>query len=131
MADPLNPADVAGTTAVSGTSSPGITGKEYEPIASGEATLEDVRSELELAPELEQAGLRRVSETIELPPDVRQMGVSSHGPTQQMPTTTTVQLPISDDAIVQGLHASVFSSLRWLAEWCVKRLKKVHMHLKS
>lgn len=41
-----------------------------------------------------------------------------------------VQLPLSDDAVIRGLHAQVASSILWLASWCIRKLKKAHILLK-
>ena len=41
-----------------------------------------------------------------------------------------VELPISDEKIVSGEHASLTSSLRWLATFCVYILSKAHITLK-
>lgn len=106
--------------------------KEVEPVSSSEpATLEETVAEVELEPDMEAAGVQKISETIELPPDMKKMGVQAVGPTQPIPTAATVQLPLSDDQIVVGLHAQIISSLRWLAEWCIRKLKKAHVHLKK
>ncbi len=112
--------------------------KEVEPPAPLESTtssepvsLEETMGEMELEPDLEQAGLQKVSETIDLPPDMVKMGAQTVGMTQPVATTTTVKLPINDDQIIIGLHMKIYSSLRWLAEWCLKKLKKAHIHLKK
>ena len=121
--------DIASESSVSG--STGLQ-KEQEPISSPEtATLEEVGTDIELEPELEALGVSKHSETIELPPDIARMGVYATGSTQPVITAGTVQLPLTDDQIIVGLHAQIISSLRWLAEWCIKQLKKAHIHLKS
>lgn len=105
--------------------------KEQEPLIPPEAgPIEEVIGEVEVAPELERIGVEKRGETIKLPPDVRKMGVKAVGPTQPATTTTTIPLPLTDDQIVVGLHAKIISSLRWLAEWCIRQLKKAHYHLK-
>lgn len=106
--------------------------KEQEPFPGGEgSTLEEVGAEIELSPELEKAGLEKFRETIELPPDVRKMGVQAVGPSQPVTPATTINLPLTDDQILVGLHAQIITSLRWLAEWCIRRLKQIHVHLKK
>ena len=80
--------------------------------------------------------MTKFSDTIELPPDVKKLGVTHTGPSVPItPVTTTVlpsvALPISDNQVVAGLHAQVVSALRWLAEWCMRRLKKAHIALKE
>ncbi len=104
--------------------------KEVEPLSTSETPLiEETLTEVELEPEVEAAGIEKTSETIELPPDVQQMGVEAVGPAQPHGTGATVKLPLNDAQIVQGLHAQILTSLRWLAEWCLRQLKKAHIHL--
>lgn len=106
--------------------------KEQEPLSIGESVvMKESVADVEVSPELERAGVVKRSETIDLPPDVKAMGVSAAGPAQPVIYTGAVQLPLTDDQIIVGLHAQILSSLRWLAEWCVRQLKKVHTHLKT
>ena len=104
--------------------------KEQEPLGSlDEGTVEEVLSDVEITPELEQSGVVGHKETIDLPPDVKGMGVEAVGPAQPVMTTGTTNLPLTDNQIAQGLKARILSSIRWLAEWCVRQLKKAHVHL--
>lgn len=106
--------------------------KEQEPFSGNEsAALEQGSAEVELTPELEKAGVVAHHDNVRVSPEVQQMGVETMGPTQPVIYTGAVQLPLTDDQIVVGLHAQILSSLRWLAEWCIKRLKQVHVHLKN
>lgn len=107
--------------------------KEHElPVKSEENQIEEVVEDIELEPDLERLGIEKTSEAVTLPPEVRQMGVTATGPAQPVQTsTTTVKLPLSDNLVLVGLHASILSSLRWLAEWCIRQLKKAHIHLKK
>jgi hypothetical protein len=95
--------------------------------------LQDVGGhEIELPKEVSQAGVRIQPTTIPIPPAVAQMGVRPAGnniPVAQ--PTPSVALPITDDQIAAGLHESVVHSWRWLSEWCVKRLKQIHMAIQS
>lgn len=105
--------------------------KETEPIPGGEAPqLEEIVADVELEPEVEAAGVEKKSETVTLPPDVKKMGVAPVGPSQPVSTAPKVKLPLTDDQISTGLHAQIISSLRWLAEWCIRQLKKAHFHLR-
>lgn len=109
-------------------------GKEQEAIKITAA--EEVASisvEATLPEEVEKAGVEIVKETIELPPDVKKLGVTTTGPSVSVVTTTIPQipLPISDQQVVVGLHAQLLSSLRWLAIWCIRKLKKAHIALKK
>ena len=123
------------TTAVSTpttVSQVGIPQKESEPAPKPETGQKESQlTDIELAPELEAAGVEKLSETIELPPDIAGMGVQTVGPSQPVTTTQTTSLPLTDDQIVQGLHVKIALSLRWLAQWCIRQLKVVHIHLKK
>ncbi|MBI4999276.1 hypothetical protein HZB97_00710 [Candidatus Gottesmanbacteria bacterium] len=109
----------------------GIGTKEKEFLAQQEeAALEEVRKELEIAPEVEKAGVEVQKEEIELPPPLPKMGVAQTG--AELPVSApAISLPLTDDKIVGGLAASIWASLRWLAEWCLKQLKKAHVKLKK
>jgi len=105
--------------------------KEVELPGSVEtAAIEEAVADIELEPEVEASGIEKRSETINLPPDVKQMGVEAVGPAQPHGSGTSVKLPLGDDQIVQGLHVQIVSSLRWLVEWCIRQLKKAHLHLR-
>lgn len=110
-------------------------GKEQEvvKIIAPEAVSE-ISHEVSLPQEVEKAGVEIIKETIELPPDVKKLGVTTTGPSTPVAAATTtlqVTLPISDQQVVAGLHAQILSSLRWLAIWCVRKLKKAHIALKK
>ena len=110
--------------------------KEQEPIAVPKTeVIGHETSEVEIPPEVERAGVTKLSDTIELPPDLKKLGVTHTGPSVPItPVTTTVlpqvTLPITNTQVVAGLHAQVISALRWLAEWCIRKLKKAHVALK-
>lgn len=101
-------------------------GKELEP-----ATIKDVSSakEIELPKEVASAGVKVQPTTVQLPQAVAQMGVTPVGQTV-MPQAPAVALPLTDDQIVLGLKQSITSSWRWLAEFCVRRLKQIHVTIK-
>ncbi len=93
-------------------------------------TITDVSGkELELPREVASAGGGGHPTSVPIPPSVASLGVKPAGQNIVPPVTQTVVLPISDDQIVQGLHQSVVSSWRWLSEWCVRRLKQIHIAL--
>ncbi len=116
MDDPLkNPIPQSGSVTI---------GKEFEP-----ATIKDVSGqEMELPKEVAAAGVKVQPTTVQLPQAVTQMGVTPVG--AAAPPPTTVALPLTDDQIAQGLKLSIASSWRWLAEFCVRRLKQLHMAVK-
>ena len=106
--------------------------KESEIIASvKEAKVEEISKDAELKKDVADAGVEKIHGVIELPPDVKKLGVTLSG--SQAPvvsTTTPVSLPISDDKIFKGTNAPITSALKWLAVWCLKRLKSAHLILK-
>lgn len=110
-------------------------GKEHEPV-SASVNMEAIGlPEEAITDEVKEMGVEVYPETIEVPPALQKLGVSASGPSQTVvhqgaSGTTTIALPISDDQVVKGLHASIASSLRWLAEWCVRQLKEGHVALK-
>ncbi len=112
----------------------GSTGaKEVEPLVSPHEGVQEISSEIEVSPEVEQAGVKGFRETIELPPDVKKLGVTpaSQPLASLPPSLPQVTLPLSDSAVVTGLHASLLAAIRWLATWCIKKLKKAHIALKT
>ena len=109
----------------------GLTGKEKElggPVA--EAPFRPVGVETEVSPEVASSGVRTRPTSIPIPPSVSQLGVKPAG--QNVPAAApAVTLPLSDDQIAQGLKQGVWSSWRWLAQWCVRKLKQMHMGFKN
>lgn len=109
-------------------------GKEKEPIKTGNTELvSETTGDAELAPEMEKAGVIQFKETIELPPDMKKLGLGPAGasvPFTSLTAIPPVVLPISDQQVVTGLQANVSSAIKWLATWCVKKLKKAHVALK-
>jgi len=63
-------------------------------------------------PELKKAGLRTIDNT-SLDPKHR------------------VELPLSDEKVMEGLHKPITSSYRWLAEFALFMLKQAHLSLKK
>lgn len=49
---------------------------------------------------------------------VKQVGMGAGGP-----TNPKITIPLTDDQIKLGLHHKVWEAIRWLAEWCVRRMK--------
>ena len=104
--------------------------KESEPLA-GKEEIKEALPEVEVSKEISQAGVKPITETIELPPDIKHLGVSATGTAIPVVTALpSVKLPISDQKVVQGLHRPISDALRWLAVWCLKKLRKAHLALK-
>lgn len=102
--------------------------KETEPAMMKNDGMRDaVGQETSVPKEVLSAGVRVRPTSIPIPSPVAKMGVKPAGQNIPVQTTTTIVLPLTDDQIVVGLHQSVTNSLRWLAEWCVRRLKQAHI----
>lgn len=106
--------------------------KELEPsVSSVEVNgLQEVGKDVDLPKEVAATGVRISPTTVQVPPPVAQLGVQ---PVAAPPAVApvTVVLPLSDEQIAQGLHQGLASSWRWVAEWCVRRLKQAHLALRS
>jgi hypothetical protein len=106
------------------------TNKEQETGMVTDVPFRPAGEETEVSPEVVASGVKVQPTTIPIPSAVSAMGVRPAG--QNIPPADpAVSLPLSDDQIAQGLKQSVWSSWRWLAQWCIRRLKQVHMGLKS
>lgn len=104
--------------------------KEQETGMGAEESFRPAGQEIEISPEVASSGVKVQPTSIPIPPPVQQMGVAPAG--QNVPAAApAVTLPLSDDQIALGLKQSIWSSWRWLAQWCVRRLKQLHMGLKS
>lgn len=104
--------------------------KEQETGRVTEASFRPTAQETELSPEVVSSGVAVRPTAIPISPPVSQLGVKPAG--QNIPAPVpAVTLPLSDDQIAQGLKQSIWSSWRWLAQWCVRKLKQVHMGLKN
>ena len=90
----------------------------------------EVGQEMPLAPEVVTAGVTIHPTTVHIPIPVAQLGVRATGPAAPTSDVSTIVLPLTDDQIANGLHQSILSSWRWLAEWCTKQLKQAHFMLK-
>lgn len=112
--------------------SPGSGGaKEMEQRPTVESPgIEEVK-ELQVPKEV-ASHITQANDTIELPPDLTKIGVQPSAPEMSVtsPTQSGPDLPLSDDQIGQGLSEKPTSSFKWLAEWCLKQLKRMHMHIK-
>lgn len=101
--------------------------KESEPLPSPEAYLKEV---VEHQPQEEvREYVRLKAESIELPPDLKKIGAQSSQSTS-FPTYQNIKLPLADDRIIPGLHASITSSFRWLATLAMYILRHAHLALK-
>jgi hypothetical protein len=103
--------------------------KEAEPILKSSETTQ-LQEAIEHEPIKEvKSFVHPKAETIKLPPDLKMLGLQPVSNTQ-FQSYQNIKLPISDDKIIQGLHAPVSSSLRWLATLAVYILRLGHLRLK-
>lgn len=112
----------------------GMSTKEKETSSPGgiEAPgLKEIGREAPLPSEVASAGVTGQFTSVSLPSAVQQLGIKPVGDTGVQAGAAAVSLPLTDDQIAQGLHQSIASSWRWLAQWCVRRLKQVHLALKK
>lgn len=105
--------------------------KEVVRVSNAESFLDETEKSVEISPELEKSGVQKVSGEVVIPPQLKQMGVQHAGPTAPVSSQVSVSLPITDDQVLKGLHANIFDAFRWLAVWCVRRLKMAHLALKN
>jgi hypothetical protein len=116
------------------TSPSGGVAKEVEAIRSvpQEApTITEVGQEMPLSPDVSHVGVSIHPTTVEIPKTVQQLGVKPVGHTAPVTLAPTVVLPLTDEKIAEGLHQSITSSWRWLAQWCVRRLKELHLAIRA
>jgi hypothetical protein len=86
--------------------------------------------EVGIPKEVASAGVRIHPTTVPIPPRVSRMGVKPAGSNIPVQTATAVVLPLSDDVIAAGLGQGVNSSWRWFSEWCLRRMKQLHVIVK-
>lgn len=70
------------------------------------------------------------TDKIQLDPELKKAGVQQV-PQNNIPPYLNIQLPISDEKILRGLHQPPSSSLRWLSALAMYLLAKVHIQLKT
>jgi len=123
--NPINQSNT-NTQAIGGSVS-GVGGKEQAPefVPSSELPLRPAAPEVMLPKEVVSVGVKVTPTTVQIPLPVSQMGVTPAGPNAPVAQTTTVVLPLTDDQIALGLKQGVSNSVRWLAEWCVRQVKRI------
>lgn len=107
--------------------------KEKEaPRSNASEIVQEVGKQVEIPSEVEKAGVIHYKESVEIPPDVTKMGLTPTGTNvpvvSQIPQVT---LPVSDQIVYQGLHTDFTNAIKWLAVWCMKKLKTAHLALKK
>ncbi len=109
-------------------------GKEREVIGfqSPDLPIRDTHgAEFELPREIEAVGVKVQPTIVPVPSAVAQLGITAVGANSPPATGQAVVLPLTDEQIAQALHKDIKSSARWLAEWCIKRLKELHIVVKE
>lgn len=113
-----------------------VGGKEIEPKPpqnkTQEASLYMESSEVEPSVEDEEVSnyVEIEKKEIELHPDLKKAGLQAVQSSSLDPKHN-VQLPISDEKVIQGLEKPVTSSWRWLAELSLFLLRQAHLTLKK
>lgn len=110
--------------------SPGSINKELGPAPKSEPVIREKSDHVELSKETESIGMRVHKDQIQVAKELQDIGVYETGTSAKMPTNPRVKLPIPDTEVEKGLHQKIYSSVRWLAEWCIFQLKRAHMTLK-
>lgn len=86
--------------------------------------LKEIGHDMEISPEVERVGVKMHPQTVQLPQKLVGAGVVAVGQTQPL-TKPSIVLPLDDEKIAEGLKQGVTSSWRWLAEWCLRKLKGI------
>lgn len=144
LRDRMNIMDTLPTPASSGNTSThanttpqstgGISSKEKEEFGAGVSEapgLKEFGREAPLSQETTAAGVTLHPTSVAIPPPVAKLGVKPVGDTSTGPGNPAVTLPLTDDQIAIGLHKSITTSWRWLAEWCKRRLGQLHVAIKK
>jgi len=134
MTNLSDPANISGNTPIN--TPPGVSGSwGNKEIVGGSDNQDIVRdstgTEHDVPKEVSSAGVQVKPTVIPIPQSVAQMGVKPVGQNIPVQTMTTVTLPLTDDQIAAGLSQGITNSWRWLAEWCVRRLKQIHIAVKT
>lgn len=102
-------------------------GKEVEPASTStpQETIEPIR-----APELskEVAGYIEQRDKMTISPDLKSLGVQV---VDDVHDSTGPTFPITDEKIEEGLHQPINSSWRWLSQFLMYHLEKMHFTLKK
>lgn len=110
-------------------------GKERESgpygVSAEKSYLTEVGREPELPKEVVAAGVRQNPAAVPVPKQAASMGVKPAGQNVVAASGRSVTLPLTDAQIAQGLRVGITSSWRWMAEWCARKLKQMHVGLRA
>lgn len=110
----------------------GMSGKEQEGIhiSQGEnSSVQEVGKDIELPKEVSAVGVSVHPTSAVVSQQVQSLGVTVSGNQIPVGNGSSVTLPLTSSQITLGLHQSITSSFRWLAEWCLRKLKQIHKSL--
>lgn len=119
--------------AIPSTVGPSGGNKEVEAVGSSSVEpgiIDLIGYEQELPKEVSSAGVKTTPTTVKIPPAVSSLGVKPAGSSTKIGDGSSVKLPLTDDQIADGLNQSITSSWRWLAVWCIRKLKQLHFVVK-
>jgi hypothetical protein len=103
-------------------------GKEVEPPRPHTESIKVHESgEHEIVDEEVKQHVELTTEKVEIPPEVKAVGVEE---TNQPLAFEPIPLPLSDDKVVKGSHAPIYSSLRWLSTLAAYMLSQAHQAVK-
>lgn len=112
------------------TSGTGPGGKETEPVPVSsfpeQTGIVETHKDIELPQEVVKAGVTVQPTQITIPPQVAGAGVQPAGDNVTLGGGQTVSLPLTNDQMTVALKKSVADSVRWLAEWCIREIRKMH-----
>lgn len=129
---PVNPSDIkpdrnVSTAPPKSVSATGAGSKEIEPqsidVNAEKTPLKELGGEIKLDREVEKAGIKVRPTYVPVPQSVSASGVTPVGDNAVLGTGKGIKLPITDDQIKEGQKKNLFSSWRWLTEWCLRQIK--------
>lgn len=127
--NPLNPPNAAG-----GRSGLGVKESVAHTVHGLDALVQevpgaqvvDVERSAEVPPEVESWMEKVKHHEVRAPSQVVVADQTAQAPTGDYASQPVIVLPVTQQAVQAGMKKSVQDSIRWLAEWCVKMMKKFH-----
>lgn len=120
---PVTPAGAVGTAFKEGEPAGVSAGSESLPLS-------EIGREVQISPDVRAAGVKVVPQIVPVPPQLTNHGVVPTGNNVPLGNGSSIKLPLSDDQIAQGMETDVKNSWMWLAVWCIRRLKQIHITVK-
>ncbi|MFA9288365.1 MAG: hypothetical protein ACEQSA_00600 [Weeksellaceae bacterium] len=110
-------------------------GKEGEPMRVEQAQKPDTQEIQydETEPDIDSETQKYVEvqkEDIQLDPKLKKAGLQAID-SSKLTGFQSVQLPISDEKVMEGKKQPITSSWRWLSEMCIYLLRQAHLGLKE